>query len=506
MQAHRFEEGVGLLGKITQSGHAEYINRPSQDPRTRKLPGSWDETVGSDDDLYPLMAAPFHLEDGSRGVICLWRHVKQGFFDDNDLEFLRGLAHQTAVAFTNAQLYTQAKLAQKSAEASNRAKDNFLATMSHEFRTPLNAILGYAQLMQRTPHFPEHHREGLNAILHSGQHLLALITDMLDLAKVEAGKMELTPNAFFLPELLNVTAKIVQVWATDKKLTFHLQNDTNLTMLVYGDRRRLQQVLLNLINNAIKFTPHGHITLRVDLVSLTPFKPAPRQPNLPIDPIGETELQFEVQDTGIGIAAEDLTKIFTPFEQGRPYNRPQEGTGLGLAISQSLLGLMGSAIQVDSTPGKGSTFSFRLRLPLIRSQHQHPERIAPPPCFGPPTAAHPARHHALAPQKHLTKPAQLKPARRCASHSRQFTPFNRRKPSLPSLCHPITTILPPLSARSHDPMARNLFRKNGSMSNYVAGKLFEGFKIVTADRRGLFGVQTFRFALRSLVFRHLKQA
>jgi signal transduction histidine kinase/DNA-binding NarL/FixJ family response regulator len=236
-----------------------------------------------------------------------------------------------------------------------RQRSNFLAQMSHELRTPLNAIIGYAHLLGRDrEHMTERLGSGLATIHESGQHLLTLINDILDLARVEAGKMALHPTAVHLDTFLQVLANIMRVKAEEKGLTFSYELAPGLPAAVTVDETRLRQVLLNLLGNAVKFTDSGKVSLRV--------LPADA-PELP-DGEARARLRFEVADSGIGMSAQQLGRIFQPFEQVASTQRREGGTGLGLAISQQLVRLMGGNIDVVSEPGKGSTFWFEIDVPV----------------------------------------------------------------------------------------------------------------------------------------------
>ena len=238
--------------------------------------------------------------------------------------------------------------ARQAAEAANRAKSAFLANMSHELRTPLNGILGYAQILERDPTLGERQLTGVNVIHKSGEHLLTLINDILDLAKIEAGKMELYPVDMHLLRFVQSLVEIVGVKAAQKGVELVCDLAPEMPQCIRADEKRLRQILLNLLSNAVKFTDHGRITLRVR------FAPPAR-------------LGFEVQDTGIGIAADQLETVFEPFEQAGDRRHRLGGTGLGLAISRQYVHLMGGDIQIESQIGQGSTFRFEIQAQPVQA-------------------------------------------------------------------------------------------------------------------------------------------
>jgi hypothetical protein len=245
--------------------------------------------------------------------------------------------------------------AKEKAESASRAKTDFLSNMSHELRTPLNGILGYAQILLRDRQLNERQSDGLETIYQSGQHLLTLISDILDLAKIEARKLELDPNEFRFPEFLDSIANIVKPQALEKDILFQYKTAGNLPQAIRADEKRLRQILLNLLGNAIKFTDRGKVVLKaleLDRVLVSEDR-------------GSCRIRFEIIDTGIGISEENLTKIFLPFEQAVERSDRSTGTGLGLSICGRLVELMGGKLQVSSRIGKGTYFWFDLEFPTI---------------------------------------------------------------------------------------------------------------------------------------------
>lgn len=239
--------------------------------------------------------------------------------------------------------------AARSAEA-NRAKSTFLANMSHELRTPLNAILGFAQLMERDSALTTHQRESLATINRSGEHLLQLINDVLEMSKIEAGRTVLNPEPFDLYQLLKTIQEMFQVRAASKKLYLKVELAEDLPQYIFTDQGKLRQVLINLLANAFKFTVKGGVTLRVT---------------------GQAQatgylLHFEIADTGKGIAAEELDRLFQPFVQTASGLQSKEGTGLGLTLSRQFVQLMGGNISLSSEVNCGSTFYFDIRVELAR--------------------------------------------------------------------------------------------------------------------------------------------
>jgi len=260
------------------------------------------------------------------------------------------------------------------AEAANQAKSNFLANISHELRTPLNGILGYAQILQGDKNCTPQHRNAIEIIYQCGTHLLTLINDLLDLSKIEANQLELYPEDFQFPSFLTNVAEILHFKASQKELNFTHLALNQLPPVVRADSKRLRQVLLNLISNAIKFTDQGSVTFQVGVIDEQDSSIENSQflAENKISLVNQfsrqnRKIRFQVEDTGIGIKPEQWEKIFLPFEQVGDSSRRSEGTGLGLAISQKIVSLMGGQIFVESTPGVGSRFWFDLDLPVVLS-------------------------------------------------------------------------------------------------------------------------------------------
>jgi PAS domain S-box-containing protein len=251
-------------------------------------------------------------------------------------------------------------LALAEAERLARQRSAFLAQMSHELRTPLNGILGFAQLLQQDKGLNDRQVRGLRIIRESGQHLLTLINDILDLARIDAAKVELNPTDISLPSFLAVVADIVRVKAEEKSLLFVEEFAQDLPHSVRADEKRLRQVLLNLLSNAVKFTDGGQVVLGVTAVRRAASR---------------VVLRFEVRDSGIGMTTSQQERLFKPFEQVSEARRREGGSGLGLAISRELVRLMGGDIEVSSESGAGSRFSFDVELPL--GEHRRLEPSAP---------------------------------------------------------------------------------------------------------------------------------
>lgn len=238
--------------------------------------------------------------------------------------------------------------AKEAAESANLAKSRFMSGMSHELRAPLNSILGYAQIMARDPALPENRREAIDVIHRSGKHLIGLIDGLLDVARIEAGKLKLENQELRLPEFLDQIVMMFRPQITLKGLQFTYEPSNNLPRIVQIDEKRLRQILINLLSNAVKFTQQGHVSFRVRHTS--------------------DIAQFEIEDSGAGIPDSDLERIFLPFERSwAGEEQADTGSGLGLTICRMLTGIMGGELTVKSTLGQGSIFTLKLFLPAVRA-------------------------------------------------------------------------------------------------------------------------------------------
>jgi two-component system, NtrC family, sensor kinase len=290
-----------------------------------------------------VLATPLLREDAPIGAIFLRRReVRQ--FSAKEIALVKTFADQAVIAIENVRLFNELEVANRELQAASQHKSEFLANMSHELRTPLNAVIGFSDvlLQQMFGELNAKQDEYLKDISASGQHLLSLINDILDLSKIEAGHMELVQAPFHLPTALDNAVILVRERAARHGIALELDLDPRLAEVV-GDERKVKQVVLNLLSNAVKFTPEmGRIRLRA----------------------GERDgaVEIAVTDTGVGIAPEDQQAIFEEFRQVGSEERRREGTGLGLALAKKFVELHGGRIWVESQLGRGSTFTFTLPL------------------------------------------------------------------------------------------------------------------------------------------------
>lgn len=321
-----------------------------------------------------MVALPLWSQSQARQVgVLLLQGEEPYHFSRQEIEPYLSLLGQLAVAVENQRLLEQTQhravelaKAKEAAEMASRAKSEFLANMSHELRTPLNGILGYANILKRDGQLSPAQANAVRVIQQSGEHLLTLINDILDLSKIEAQKLELSPSDFHLPNFLEGIVGMFYLRAQQKpEVSFIYQQLTPLPALVQADEKRLRQILINLLNNAIKFTDQGQVTFRVWASSGLSDSAGAED--------GYPTLGFEVADTGIGMTPEQIGRIFLPFEQAGDARRRAEGTGLGLAITKRLVEAMAGNLEVESEFGRGSVFRLTLEIPVLWAEAEHRE-------------------------------------------------------------------------------------------------------------------------------------
>ena len=306
-----------------------------------------------------VLGMPLINQGKLTGILYLENNLTEGAFTPLRLEVLTLLSSQMAISIQNSLLYnnlttTNVHLEQmvdertrelqkttEEAKTANQAKSEFLSNMSHELRTPMSAILGFSSIMSYDVDLLDHQKENLDIICRSGEHLLSLINDVLEMSKIEAGRTTLNKNGFDLYSMLESVGEIIRIRADAKDLHFFLEYHAELPQYIKTDEGKLRQILLNLLGNAIKFTKEGGVTLRAKAGL-------------------ESRIDFEIEDSGIGIAEDEFETLFDPFVQTASGRRTQEGTGLGLSISRKYIQMMEGDIQVSSNPDQGSIFQFHV--------------------------------------------------------------------------------------------------------------------------------------------------
>jgi len=329
--------GQGLTTQVMEERH------PMQIPDIT-LEGAYESPVRQpliDAGHRALLGVPLLSEDEVIGVLAVTRKTP-GLFEPETVRLLSTFATQSALAIQNARLFLEIEDKSRQLEAASQHKSEFLANMSHELRTPLNAIIGFSEVLSERMfgELNEKQVEYLKDIYSSGQHLLSLINDILDLSKIEAGRMELEVTDFDLPSAIDNALILIRERASRRGIKLGSAIDDRVG-LIRGDERKVKQVLLNLLSNALKFTPEGgRIDVRAEM--------------------NDGKAEISVADTGVGIAPEDQEAIFEEFQQVGTADKKVEGTGLGLALSRKFIELHGGRIWVKSPPAKGSKFSFTL--------------------------------------------------------------------------------------------------------------------------------------------------
>jgi signal transduction histidine kinase/ActR/RegA family two-component response regulator len=351
LEPQRMDESPGVAGHIIQTRQALHLPDLQAVPKDAPY-----QVIAVDEEpIRSYIGVPLISRDQVIGVLSV-QSSQPGAYSDEDVELLMTVATQASTAIENARAYERLSETAEELREIDRFKTQFLANMSHELRTPLNSIIGFSRVMLKgiDGSLTDSQQADLQSIYNSGQHLLALINSILDMSKIEAGKMELAFEEVYLPDIMSAVLGTTNALVKDKPVELHSEMPDDLPT-VWADAQRVRQVLLNLMSNAAKFTEQGYISVRAEA--------------------SDEFVTIIVKDTGVGIDPEAQSRLFIPFQQvDGSTTRRAGGTGLGLAISRSFVEMHGGDIWVDSERGKGATFGFT--LPIYQVLHRKQEQAA----------------------------------------------------------------------------------------------------------------------------------
>jgi len=359
----RIDAHLPFVKKITNSDEVVIFEKLHLLPK--RLMELFDNSASSH-----LLAIRTTFLDRPNGIIVLQRSRESAPWEEDRIKLLKALSSQFGIAIAQLHLAKQEREyrdrledARHHAEVANRAKSDFLAKMTHELRTPLNAIIGFTEIIQEDTTLSKRQRDLVSIVNQSGEHLHDVINDILDLSKIEAGKLDRNDELFELLPLLKSVQEMLAMKAREKGLEFNLETTTAMPGSIRTDRSKLRQTLINLLNNAIKFTDQGTVLWKLGASLLSP--PAEKNGEM----CRSIRISFEISDTGKGIAEEEIPKLFAKYSQTESGRKSsEEGTGLGLPIAKSFINLLGGDIEVESKPGKGTSFRFYIECDEIAAR------------------------------------------------------------------------------------------------------------------------------------------